>query len=115
MADKTRKESIKAYKDQKTYGGIYKITDRTTGQILLETSMNLHGSESLFQFSKSMGGCVHKKLEKVWENYKKDDFSFEVVETLELKETQTRKEFIEELELLKELWLQKMDDVLFFE
>lgn len=115
MDDKlSRKELVKSYKERKTVGGIYMIKNMDTGKLFLESTNNLHGSESQFQFAKSTGQCLNKKLEKYWNEIKGCHFSFEILEELEKKDEQTAKDFKEELELLKEMWMDKLKGADFY-
>ncbi len=84
------------------------IKNADTGRIFLDLTNNLHGSKSQFQFAQSTGQCLNKKLEKCWNEIKGCSFEFEILEELERKDEQTPKDFKEELELLKDMWMEKL-------
>jgi hypothetical protein len=44
---------------------------------------------------------------KTWKQYGADSFSFEIVEEIEKKETQTQRQFSDDLNTLLELWNEK--------
>jgi hypothetical protein len=43
-----------------------------------------------------------------WEKYGTEAFIFEILEELEKKETQSDKEFKDDLDTLKEIWLERL-------
>lgn len=55
------------------------------------------------------GTSLGFRLQKDWETFGGDAFTFEILEEITQKETQTEAEFREELELLGELWAEKFD------
>jgi len=105
----TRKEMQAAYKEHKVIGGICAIKNMANGKMLLSAVVDIQGYKNRFAFSKSTGGCVSTKLQKDWNEFGADAFTFEVLEELIKKETQTPKEFNDDIETLKEIWLEKLD------
>ncbi|MEA4988163.1 MAG: GIY-YIG nuclease family protein [Anaerovorax sp.] len=109
MDRQSRKEKIEAYKQRKVIGGIYLIKNTVNGKSLLQSSTDLAGSKNRFEFSCHTGSCMIYKLKKDWEEFGKDVFVFEVLEELVKKETQTPKEFSEDIKTLEEIWMEKLD------
>jgi alkanesulfonate monooxygenase SsuD/methylene tetrahydromethanopterin reductase-like flavin-dependent oxidoreductase (luciferase family) len=54
------------------------------------------------------------KLQRDWSNLGAESFEFEVLETLERAETQTGEAFAEDLDVLKDYWLEKLKEKLFY-
>ena len=112
--NKTKKELQAQYKEREVIGGICAIKNLLNDKVLLETSTDLRTSRNRFEFSQKTGSCIHMKLQKDWDEHGSGQFVYEVLEELAKGATQTDREFKADLELLKELWLEKLtviDDV----
>lgn len=109
MNPKSKKDLIAAYKQRKQVGGIYAVTNTKTGKSLVLASPDIDGIRKRYEFAEMTGGCFHPKLVKDAQTYGNDAFTFDVLETLEMKQTQTGREFAEDLETLLALWLEKYD------
>jgi hypothetical protein len=105
-----KKELINEYKNKKQIGGICKITNIKTGKILLITAPNIEAIKNRFEFSKKMDSCINCKLQNDWNKYGSDSFDFEIIEELEENNEQTAKEFNEDLNLLLEIYLNKLSN-----
>jgi hypothetical protein len=110
MESKTKKELQAQYKERKVVGGVYAVRNTRSNKLLLEAAADLQGSRNRFDFAKATGSCVYTKLYADWAEQDSGDFAFEILEELEKGETQTDKEFKADLELLKEMWLEKLSD-----
>jgi len=106
----SRKESLERYKEREVTGGLYAIRNTANNKLLLGVSADLRGSGNRFEFSRQTGSCVEIKLQSDWDKYGGAGFVFEVLEELKRGDTQTTKEFKEDLDLLKALWLEKLAD-----
>jgi hypothetical protein len=105
---KTRKELQAQYKERKIIGGVYAIKNTRKDKLLLDVSTDLRGSSNRFDFAKKTGSCVNVKLQSDWNEQGSDDFAFEVLEESEKGETQTDAEFKADIDLLKEMWLERL-------
>lgn len=105
---------ISQYKERKVIGGVFIIKNTQNGQIMLEASANLQGSKNRFEFVKQTGVGFNLRMRNDWNKYGSSAFTFEVLEELEKKETQTEAEFHEDLELLKEVWMEKLNGHVFY-
>lgn len=103
----SKKEIIAAYKEQKEIGGIYVIRHEKSGKLFLDATQNIQGMRNRFEFSQKTDSCFNIKLKQEWTPLNKNDFVFEILEELEIGENQIKKEFAEDLETLKLLWLEK--------
>lgn len=109
MDDKQkRRELSRAYRERPVTGGVYTITNRETGRVLLLSGLDLQGCRNRFDFSVSVGSCVQNQLKADWSTYGAKAFSFDVLEEIEKKAEQTDKEFREDISVLEELWREKL-------
>jgi hypothetical protein len=108
MITKTKKELQAQYKEKKVIGGVYAIKNTQKNKLLVEAATDLRGGKNRFEFAKKTGSCVNMKLQADWKECGADKFVFEVLEELEKAETLTPAEFKAEVDLLKEMWLEKL-------
>lgn len=85
------------------------IKNTVSGKLLLLSTRNLQGCINRFDFSKKTNSCVDIKLQKDWQTFGGDVFQLEVLEELEKKVSQTPKEFADDIKMLEELWLEKLN------
>lgn len=108
--DKDRKKEIlAAYKEMKTIGGICAVRNTVTGKILVISAPDVKGYRNRFAFSQQTDTPVHVKLTDDWRKHGSDAFVLDILETIEKKETQTDREFADDIKVLRELWLEKLD------
>ncbi len=107
MKSEEKKKIITAYKERVIIGGIYAVKNIKTGKILLEATQDLAGSRNRFEFSKRTGSATSFIIQKDWQIYGPDCFTFEVLEEIKKDTTQTPQEFAEDIKTLKELWKEK--------
>jgi len=109
MENRNKKELQDAYKQRKVIGGLCAIRNTVNGKMLLAAVSNLQGYRNRFEFARGSAGCIDLKLKADWEQYGKDAFDFVILEELEKNDTQTDKEFSDDVRILKEMWLEKHD------
>ncbi len=102
-----RKKLVNEYKQRKQSGGIYKITNSLSGRYLLGYAQDIRGMQNRFELSVSTGSCIHPKLQEDWKEFGGKAFTFEVLESIEIKEGQSRGQFIDNLKTLQEIWREK--------
>ena len=109
MSDSGRRKELQTqYKEREIVGGVYLIRNTPKNKILLDASVNLQSSKNRFEFAQKTGSCVYLKLQEDWAEQEHSQFAFEVLEELKKSETQTPSEFKTDVELLKEIWLEKL-------
>ena len=108
--NKAKKELITQYKEREIIGGIYAIKNMQNSKLLLGAVTDLHSYKNRFEFSQKTGSCIDCKLQNDWREQGGEQFVFEVLETLNKNKTQTDKEFKADIDLLKEMWLEKLSD-----
>ena len=105
---KTKKELREQYKERKVIGGVYVIRNLLNNRLLLDSTVDIQGSRNRFEFAQKTGSCVDMKLQKDWAAQKASDFSFDVLEELEMSQTQTRSEFKADIEYLRKSWVEEL-------
>ena len=110
MDKDTRKKLISSYKERPVTGGVFAIVNDATGRMLLLAERDIAGSKNKFQFAQSTNLCAYGKLGEDWRKYGPGAFRFQLQEELEKKPEQTSEEFMEDLQVLAELWREKLAD-----
>jgi hypothetical protein len=109
MANKaSRKELLRAYRDEKQTGGVYAIRNAETGKALLLSTLTISKAANLLDFSKTTGSCVNPLVADDWARYGPAAFKLEILETLDRKETQSDGEFADDIKALESLWREKL-------
>lgn len=108
----SRKALKEQYKNRKVVGGVYRIKCSEINGGWLRSTTDMKGAENRYRFLLSTGTCPEPSMAKAWDQFGPSSFSFEVVEELEKKETQTDREFTDDVNLLLELWTEKQDQEL---
>jgi hypothetical protein len=105
-----RKKILRSeYKERKTTGGVFKITNTINGRYVLQGEINVQRFRSRYDFALKTGSCVLNKLQEEWIKYGAEAFTFEILEEIDKNDTQTEKEFKEDVKLLEEMWAEKFD------
>jgi hypothetical protein len=108
--DKDRKREIASeYKQRKTTGGVYKITDTVNGKYMLKAEVDLQSFQNRFNFSMRMNSCLHPKLQKDFNEHGADAFTLEFLEKTERKEDESAMGFRDRLKRLEEVWAERFD------
>ena len=114
MDQQSKKEILASYKQRKITGGVYAVRNTVNGRMELFSTADMTGSKNRYEFSLQTGVCVSMKLQKDWNIYGSSAFVFEVLEELTKKETQTEKEYMDDIRTLKELWREKYDSSMLY-
>ena len=104
-----RKEVVYEYKERKTTGGVYKITNTVNGKSLIKGEIDLKSMENRFKFSISVNSCINPKMQKDWKEFGAKAYTFEVLEEIEMKSEMSIVEFKKELKKLEEKYISQID------
>lgn len=108
--DKERKkEIVSQYKQRKTTGGVYKVTNTANGKYMLKAEVDLQSFQNRFNFSVRMNSCLHPKMQKDFNAYGAEAFTLEFLEEVEKKEEESNMGFKDRLKRLEEQWAEKFD------
>jgi len=107
--DKVTKKELQAqYKEREIIGGVYAIRDTKKNKVYLGADTDLRGSKNRFEFGVKTGSCVYLKLLGDWPEENGKNFTFEVLEELKKGEEQTMQAFKDDIELMKQIWMEKL-------
>ena len=108
--DKEKKrEIVNEYKQRKTTGGVYKVTNTANGRYLLKAEVDLQSFQNRFDFNQKMKGCIHPKMQKDHKEFGSEVFVLEFLEEVEKKEDESNMGFRDRLKRLEEAWAEKFD------
>jgi DNA-binding HxlR family transcriptional regulator len=102
-----RKMLIREYKANPPPSGIFQITNRVNGKILIGSGMNVRGKINSHQAQLKMGVLRNKGLQEDWNTYGPDQFAFEVIDYLE-SDADSLQQQHEDLTTLEAIWLEKL-------
>jgi len=106
--DKPSKKDLKEqYKNRVITGGVYCVKCSGTDHLWLRATTDMQGSKNRFAFSVSTNSCPEMCMIEAWKQFGATTFSFEILEKIEKKETQTTREFSDDVNTLLELWNEK--------
>lgn len=105
MIDK--KELVKQYKQTVQPMGIFQIRNLASGKIYIASSKNLRGMANRFEFNLDIGAHASKELREDYEKFGRENFVFEIIDTLEPKED-PKYDYTDDLKVLEEMWLEKL-------
>ena len=108
MGNETDKKALKAqYKSRKVIGGVYGIRCAAENALWLRATTDLAGAENRFAFSVMTNLCPEPIMAKAWKTHGAAAFSLEILETLQKQESQTDREFAQDIDTLLALWAEK--------
>lgn len=102
-----RKELNRAYQERVKPSGVFQVKNLANGKVLLGSSLNLEGPLNKHRFMLRINSHSNKELQKDWNDLGEDQFSFEILETVEVKDDPNFN-LKDELTLLEEIWLEKL-------
>ena len=102
-----RKEIHREYKERVKPSGVFQIKNLANGKVLLGSSLNLEGPLNKHRFMLKVNSHPNKELLKDWNELGSDQFTFEILETVQLG-YQPSFNLKDELTLLEEIWLEKL-------
>ena len=104
---KSRKELNREYKERVKPAGVYQVKNLANGKVLLGSSLNLEGPLNRHKFMLKIGSHTNKALQKDWDEFGSEQFVFEILEAVQVKEAPNFN-LKDELTLLEMIWLEKL-------
>lgn len=107
-----RKELKAIYKEMKPDMGIYMYQCNPTGKVYIGASKRLKAIMNRANFQLGMGSFLNKGLQDEWNEYGKENFTVEILDTLTYdKKDEGKKDYSEDLAVLLEEWIKKYENV----
>jgi group I intron endonuclease len=107
METKSKKELNREYLERPKPAGVFQIKNMGNGKVLLGSSLNLEGPLNKHKFMLKTGSHKNKALLEDWKQYGEDQFSFDILEVVNVKED-LNFNLKDELTLLEQIWLEKL-------
>lgn len=104
---KTRKEIHREYKERVKPSGVFQIKNIANGKVLLGSSLNLEGLLNRNRFMLRSNGHPNKELQNDWNELGPDQFTFEILETVQIRDD-PHFNLKDELTLLEEIWVENL-------
>jgi len=101
---KLSKKDLKAeYRNKAIIGGIFCIKCLVNNTLWLRATTNMQSSKNRFCFSLATNSCPEPCMLTEWKKFGASSFTFEVLEEIKKKATQTESEFAEDIHTLLDL------------
>lgn len=106
---KRRAELQEKYKQMEKASGVYQVRNKVNGKIFIGSCIDINSMFNRFRFQLEAGGGIDRipGLLSDWKQYGEENFSFEILEKLEMKEGEYQ-DVKYELGKLEEKWLEKV-------
>jgi hypothetical protein len=105
---KSRKELNREYQERPKPAGVFQVKNTANGRILLGSSLNLDGALNGHRFMLKTGSHRNKELLSDWNEYGADNFVFEILEVVDVRDNPNFN-LSDELTLLEMIWLEKLE------
>jgi len=102
-----RKARIREYKETLRPAGVFRVRNTATGKSLVASSANLAGALNRHRFQLERGSHPSRELQADWNALGASSFEFEVLDQLKPSDKPDC-DATEDLQVLKELWLEKL-------
>jgi len=107
MEKSTKKDLKEQYKNRKITGGIFCIKCQGNDRMWIRATRDLEGQKNRYNFFITTDTCPEPAMQTDWKLFGATSFSFEILEEIERKETQSEREFADDIGLLLEIWNEK--------
>ncbi|WP_313133900.1 GIY-YIG nuclease family protein [Anaerocolumna sp.] len=109
MEKLSRKELKEQYKNRVVIGGVYSIKCDATGRTWIKSTKDMESAKRRFEFMIETNMCPEMSMNPEWNQYGSKTFSFAVLEELKKGETQTEREFSDDIDALLEMWIENQN------
>jgi len=103
-----RSEAKKDYKQSKRPMGVYRVRNMQNGKSYVGFSTDLQARMNRQKSELKFGSHRNKELLGEWKSFGESSFEFEVLDELEHDEN-SKADPVEELRLLSEMWIRKIE------
>ena len=102
-----RSSLLRAYRERRPPAGVYQIKNTANGKALLGSRLDLDGALNSHRFQLSHGSHRNALLQREWNEYGAEAFTFEILDEVKLEEDPGF-DLDAELTLLEQIWLEKL-------
>jgi hypothetical protein len=103
---KTRQELKEEFKQIKYRMGVFQIKNRLNGKVFVGSSTDLKAAWFSQKLKLDTGMHPNSNLQKAWKEAGGDNFSYEILETLEEKDNKT--DIKKELQIFEEMMIEQL-------
>lgn len=103
-----KKELKEQYKQMRPDMGIYVVRCNSNDKCYIGSTKNLKGKINSTKFQLSSGGHPNYELQKEWQEYGEANFTIEIIDILDYDKDESKTDYTEDLETLKEIWKDKL-------
>lgn len=104
---KSKRDLKRTYKESEKRAGVFQVKNTVNGKVLLGSSLNLQGPLNSHRFMLRIGSHRNAALQQDWKTYGPENFIFEILETVEIKDDPGFN-LSDELSLLEQIWLEEL-------
>jgi hypothetical protein len=104
---KLRQELKRDYQERVKPAGVFQVKNTISGKVLLGSSLNLEGALNGHRFSLTIGAHRTTALQRDWNSYGSDAFTFEVLEVVKISDSPYFN-LNDELTLLEQIWIEQL-------
>jgi hypothetical protein len=102
-----RKSLVRGYKETLPLAGVFRVHNTATGKSLVGSTPNLPGALNRHRFQLERGSHPSRELQEDWNAIGAYSFEFEVLDQLKPSD-KPGYDATEDLQVLKELWIEKL-------
>ncbi len=106
---KTKKELKDQYKQMKFPMGVFQIKNTSNNKVFIDNSLDMESKWNRHKMELKFGNHRNKNLQKDWNTYGEENFTFEVLSELKIKEGEIIN-YNSELNTLQDMVLQELDN-----
>jgi len=99
------KKMIREYKEMETFFGVIQIKNNINGKVFIDVVPNIRNRWHFYKLNVNNQFYTNSDLQKDWNNYGEDSFSFEI---LYQKEASKVDNVRKELKVLREEWMDRL-------
>ena len=88
--------------------GVFAVKRKEEG-LFLDAASNLPGWMNCVKFQLGSGMHPNKNLQAAWNAVRGEGFAFAVLETLPYDKDESKTDYADKLEILKQIWLEKLE------
>lgn len=103
-----KKELKRQYLQMRPTMGVFTISNTVTGEVYLEATKDLKSRMNSTPFKLNAGSHPSRPLQRQWREYGEDNFKMEVLDTLEYDKDEEKRDYSDDLEVLRIIWEERL-------